>query len=189
MHLPENIRRLFLAVDAPIDASEFIQLNNNLYSHYKQLKWMRLHNLHLTIYFIGKTNAYDYDEIFNVSKEIISAYPNFIINPENICLMPSNHPRMIWIKYQTHPVFTELNHALHHVLKKYKLQSTQFYKQPVPHITLARFNDFKNEIKLVELKDVLLQPLHIKEVKMWENISSESSSDYSQSKESIFLLK
>ncbi len=189
MHLPENIRRLFLAVDAPIEASEFIQLNNNLFSHYKQLKWMRLHNLHLTIYFIGNTNADDYDKIFNVSKNIISAYSNFTIYPENICLMPSHHPRMIWIKYQIHPVFTELNHALHHALKKYELQHNQFYQEPVPHITLARYNDLKDEIKLVELKDVLLQPLHIKEIKMWKTISSETSSDYSQSKESIFLLK
>jgi 2'-5' RNA ligase len=187
MHLPENIRRLFLAVNAPKEASEFIQLNNSVIPHQKKLKWMRLINLHLTVYFIGNTDAHKYDEIFNLSKEIISGFSSFTLLPEKFCLMPSQHPRMIWIKYYTHPAFTELNHALHDALKKFELQANQFYKEPVPHVTLARFYGLKEKISLSQLKEIALQPLAIKEIKMWETISSENSSDYTQHKDSLFL--
>lgn len=187
MHLPENIRRLFLAVDSPLEASAFIQLNNNIIPHQKKLKWMRLQNLHLTIYFIRNIDAKKYEEVFNLSKEIISGYSSFTLMPEKFCLMPSQHPRMIWIKYYTHTVFTELNHALHDALKKFELQANQFYKEPVPHITLARFYGLKENINLSQLNEIALQPLAVKEIKMWETISSEGSSDYTQNKESLFL--
>lgn len=187
MILNNNQRRIFLAVDAPKEASDFIQLNNSIIPHQKKLKWMRLHNLHLTVYFIGNTDAHKYDEIFNLSKEIISGFSSFTLLPEKISLMPSQHPRMIWIKYYTHPSFTELNHALHFALKKFELQANQYYKEPVPHITLARFYGLKENINLSQLKDIALQPLSINEIKLWETISSESSSDYTQHKDSLFL--
>ncbi|MFN7013171.1 MAG: 2'-5' RNA ligase family protein, partial [Bacteroidia bacterium] len=114
MILKYNQRRIFLAVDAPKEASDFIQLNNSIIPHQKKMKWMRLHNLHLTIYFIGNIDANKYDEIFNVSKEIISSFSSFTLLPEKICLMPLQHPRMIWIKYYTQPIYTELYHTLHY---------------------------------------------------------------------------
>ena len=186
MQLPENIRRLFLAVDAPNNASEFIELNSPIFYQHT-IKWMRIKNLHLTVYFIGNTEANKYDEIFNLSKEIISNYSNFTIYPDKICLMPSIHPRMIWIKYKIHPLFTELNHTLHHALKKFKLQSNQFYKEPIPHITLARFSRLKEEIKISQFRDIAPEPIQIKEVKLWETISSNTSSDYNKSKNVIIL--
>ncbi len=187
MILKNNQRRIFLAVNAPKEASEFIQLNNNIIPHQKKMKWMRLHNLHLTIYFIGNVDAYKYDEIFNLSKEIILGFSSFTLLPDKFCLMPSQHPRMIWIKYYTHPAFTELNHALHFALKKFELKANQFYKEPVPHVTLARFYGLKENIYLSQLKEIALQPLAIKEIRMWETISSEGNSDYTQHKDSLFL--
>ncbi|GIV44309.1 MAG: RNA 2',3'-cyclic phosphodiesterase [Bacteroidia bacterium] len=187
MHLPENIRRLFLAIDAPNEASEFIRLNQNIFPHQKKLKWMRLQNLHLSIYFIGNIDAKKYEEVFNLSKEIISGYSSFTLMPEKFCLMPSQHPRMIWIKYYTHPIFTAINHALHQSLKKFELQNNPIYPKPIPHITLARFYGLKENINLSQLNEIALQPLAVKEIKMWETISSEGSSDYTQNKESLFL--
>lgn len=187
MILKNNQRRIFLAVDAPNEAIQFIQLNNRLIPHQKKFKWMRLHNLHLTVYFIGNIDTNKYDEIFNLSKKIISGFTSFTLLPEKISLMPTQHPRMIWIKYYTHPAFTELNHALHNALKQFELKANQYYQEPIPHITLARFYGLKENINLSQLKEIALQPLAIKEIKMWETVSSEGSSDYSQNNESLFL--
>jgi 2'-5' RNA ligase len=101
--------------------------------------------------------------------------------------MPTSNPRMIWIKYHIHPAFTELNHALHHVLKKFLLKTHPIYPNPLPHITLARFYGFKKEININEFKNVLLQPLTVKEIRMWETMPSESKSDYSVSEKPFFL--
>lgn len=187
MILENNQRRIFLAVDAPNEASEFIQLNKHIIPHQKKFKWMRLHNLHLTVYFIGNIGAHKYDEIFNLSKEIISDFSSFTLLPEKISLMPSQHPRMIWIKYFTHPSFTELNHDLHNALKQFKSKANQYYKEPIPHVTLARFYGLKENINLSQLKEIALPPLTIKEIKMWETISSDGLSDYTQNPTSLFL--
>lgn len=189
MLIDEKIRRLFLAIDAPIEASEIITLIYKTNPFLKNVKWMRLQNLHLTIYFIGNTHQSNFDKVYDISKSIISNYSSFTIYPENVCLMPQQHPRMIWIKYKTNPFFTELYHLLHEALKNFKLSSEQIYNVPIPHITLARFSKFNNNIiNISEIEKIHLQPIPITEIKMWETISSPLSSDYKKH-ETLIKLK
>ncbi|MFN4234387.1 MAG: RNA 2',3'-cyclic phosphodiesterase [Bacteroidia bacterium] len=189
MLIGEKFRRLFLAIDAPLEASEIIKLINKENPYLKNIRWMRLQNLHLTIYFIGNTHQNNFDKIYEISQNIISNFSSFTIYPENVCLMPIQHPRMIWIKYKTNPIFTELYHLLHYALKDFKLSSEQIYNEPIPHITLARFSKLNNnKIFIPEIEKINLQPIQITEIKMWETISSQISSDYKKH-EAIIKLK
>ena len=114
---------------------------------------MRFINLHLTIYFIGNINAEDFEKVLDAVGPIINLQKIFLLHFENISFAPVQNPKMIWARFHKSIDFTNLVNSIHEALKSIVPGVKFYYKEPVPHITLARFPQ-KIEFKKINIERV-----------------------------------
>jgi 2'-5' RNA ligase len=145
--------------------------------------WMREHNLHLTVYFIGQVPRDNVQLVFERVRPVIASQKAFGLQFRDICLAPpapENKPakyRMIWARFQRDEKFRALAHAVHGSIKDLLAGNPFHFEDPLPHITLARFNSmFKTEQFL--LPTVSLKEMRIEEVELWESVPSDAGVKY-----------
>ncbi|HEY6162613.1 MAG TPA: RNA 2',3'-cyclic phosphodiesterase [Bacteroidia bacterium] len=148
-----------------------------------RLVWMREHNLHLTVYFIGQVPRDNVQLIFERVKPVIAAQASFDLLFRDICLAPPASEnrrakfRMIWARFHRHEDFRSLAHALHDSIKDLLAGNPFHFEDPLPHITLARFNStFKTE--QLSLPSIALKEMRIDEVELWESVPAEGGVKY-----------
>ncbi len=187
MIIDKNFRRVFLAVAAPAEMVTLIDELKKACSTHRALKWMRVHNLHLTIFFIGNIAKKDYNSVVEGCRNTVAKFAPFELIFDSVSTAPSANPRMLWARYKPHDQFTDLYHALNTCLKPHFQNSFEVYEQPVPHITLARFHGLKQpEILSVPL-GCILPNIYIDKIFIWETESNNGQSDYIQNPEALYL--
>ncbi|MGG2482701.1 RNA 2',3'-cyclic phosphodiesterase [Brevibacillus borstelensis] len=132
--------RLFVALDIPDDAVRYIAgVQKQVKSLIKADRWQSLHNLHLTLHFLGEVGEKLVPEIckdMDIVSEIISP---FSLQVGGFGAFPhAERPRVLWLglRGQTDPL-----RQLHLLLgKRFDLHPGLTYdkKRYSPHITLAR---------------------------------------------------
>lgn len=180
MLLPENIRRLFLAVAAPSETLILLEDLKCRIPHHKAWKWMRPKNLHLTIFFVGNIEIHDYEPILKEFREIVSSFSPFSLKFDGIAIMPSKKPYMLWAKFKKHERYTEMYHSIHKVLSPYLKNNSEIYSEPVPHITLARFHG-SGQNNFTDINSgVILPEVYVDKIFIWETENKTGQSDYIQ---------
>jgi len=183
------IRRIFIAIPSPPEISTYLEQLISDNPHIPGIKWMRFFNLHLTIYFIGNINAEDYEKILDTSRLIINSHKKIILDFEKISFAPSENSKMIWVRFYKNLSFTSLVNSLHEGLKSVVPENKFYYKDPIPHITLARFKPGKilNEINIERTLD--LKQIIITTCDLMESISSPKGVIYKKAASGIYLAK
>lgn len=171
------MRRLFLAVPVPSEVSAYReQLKKE--NHIEGIKWMRLHNLHLTGYFIGNVESGLADELVSAIRPVIRMQKKFIIHFESVAFAPSRHPRMIWLRFHKSEDFTRMASEINEAVSQFIPNNKFHHKDPFPHITLARFHNKiyrHNEIKLPPFS---MSPLSVSALELWESKPSDEGVRY-----------
>ena len=179
MLLKDNIsRRIFLAISAPEEIHTYLEFLKTTNSHLPKIKWMRLHNLHVTIYFIGSIKTETFEEVLNVIQKIVKNQLPFELDFDRICLSPENKPRMIWARYHRNKSFSSLSNYIHDGLIKLIPSNKFFYNDPVPHITLARFHPLKNLTGFKMESNPVSHKIVASKCELWESIKIEGRSHY-----------
>lgn len=131
--------RLFVAIEIPKEIRAAIAL---LLSEFRaispQTKWVRPDNLHLTLKFLGETDAAKLSEVQSTLNSIHSAEP-VTMDVRGVGFFPNaKRPRIFWTGLQVssnlREIATEIDGAIHRL--GLELESRPF----TPHLTLARFN-------------------------------------------------
>jgi 2'-5' RNA ligase len=180
------MRRIFLAVPVPQEVPEYREVLQAANAEIEGIKWTRLHNLHLTCYFIGNVPIGEVSTVMDMIRPAISSLDPFTLDFENITLAPSRNPRMIWAKYYRYIAFTDLSARIHKALEDMIPQNKFFYKDPIPHITLARFHNIvsrKNEIDIVPVR---LPSIRIDGIELWESLPSPEGVKYQPIEKLLF---
>ena len=172
------MRRLFLAVPVPPEVPAYREELKRENIHIDGIKWMRLHNLHLTGYFIGNVEEEKVDEIMQLIRPIIVSQKEFSIDLESVCFAPSRDPRMIWLRFYKNDDFTSLSNSLHEALSHIIPENKFHYKEPYPHITLARFHNSVYNTHPIKLPAFTLSPLTISALELWESKPSPEGVKY-----------
>lgn len=177
-----SLRRIFLAV--PV-SREIISLQDDLRarnSSLEKIKWTRAHNVHLTMYFIGNIPEEKFNSIVEIIAPLFSLQNEITLSYESVAFAPSGKPRMLWIKYRVNDQFSKLSNAIHQMLTSHGIvvRNDIYQKDPVPHITLARFHSMKNYhgINLGVSENILPAEIKINSCELWESIQTEGKSDY-----------
>ena len=68
------MRRIFIAVPAPPEISAYLKLLKEDNQDISGIKWIRLNNLHLTIYFIGNIVEEDFEKVTDAIRPIINVH-------------------------------------------------------------------------------------------------------------------
>lgn len=132
--------RLFVALDIPEEAASYLeQVQSSLRQEVKADRWQSLHNLHLTLHFLGEVKEALIQAI-QEDMDIVSAITKpFRLRMGNLGAFPNEHrPRVLWMGLRGH---TEALKQLHLLLgRRFELHPGLAFdrREYSPHITLAR---------------------------------------------------
>lgn len=183
----EHRRRIFLAVEPPVAITELVEALKDRIPIHQSIKWMRIPNIHLTVYFIGNITTVHYSEIVEKCAPVFSSVGPFRLEFDKVVQMPAVKPRMIWARYKPSDEFTFVYHQLHERLKPYLKGSAHVYDKPVPHITLARFHGLKSDQFFDLPENKVIADFDISKVGVWETVNTNGQSNYIQNKEVFYL--
>lgn len=141
--------RSFIAVDVTAKAviEAVSRLQRELLSTGADLKPVELHNLHLTLIFLGEQPKRTLDEVakrleqlnfrrFEVEFRGVGAFPN------------SSSPRVIWVDVgRGRRELVDLAHAVRELVRDIAREDEEF----TPHLTVARVKGPRNKDKLAEM--------------------------------------
>ncbi len=133
-------KRLFIAIPLPefvLDVLERTCRENRI----RNIRWIPKDNWHMTIYFLGNVVQ---DKIEILSKDIdgmLKEMSQFSLTFDQIIFAPPNRPpRMIWATFLKNDAYQKLVESVSRAVKNYA-EEKETRKEPIPHVTLARFKD------------------------------------------------
>jgi 2'-5' RNA ligase len=138
-------KRLFLAI--PLKAGLLLSkqkafLESNLKE--EKVNWVKPENMHLTLFFIGKTASIRIPEIIEAIKSTTENASAFSLILERIGIFGSDyHARVIWVGVRENPALLYLQKLL--VLAFEKIDFLSDRQNFVPHSTLGRIKQIKHK--------------------------------------------
>ncbi|MBA3899068.1 MAG: RNA 2',3'-cyclic phosphodiesterase [Bacteroidetes bacterium] len=167
-------KRLFFAIpisneikNTCIEAQEGLPVDN-------KVKLVKPHNFHFTVLYLGNVLTEKIPELIEKAEKTIASSPTFTLEPEGVFLAPSKKPKMVWVKCPRNSIFSGLYKALKDELKDYF--QTNEDRDPIPHITLARF---KSGLEALPPPSPEFNVLEVKHIELWESKTLPTGAEYS----------
>jgi RNA 2',3'-cyclic 3'-phosphodiesterase len=131
--------RLFVAIEIAGEVGSALALFvKKLQAVAPQIKWVRPENLHVTLKFLGETNAPKLEQIMASLNGIRSSRPVTLVFRELGFFPDGKHPRVFWAGMDSsanlRPLAESIDRSLHRI--GFPLGERPF----IPHLTLARFS-------------------------------------------------
>jgi RNA 2',3'-cyclic 3'-phosphodiesterase len=169
-------KRLFIAVPLKKDALQSAFKINEMWKEADQIKWVSGNKLHITLLFIGKVRAEDMGKINAVISGLVIGHPSFELSFEKLLVMSSwKNSKMLWAQYKQNELFINLNKDLGKKLSE-EIGFKPEKRNPVPHITLARFKEkdsfYKGE------QDEAFPSVKVDAIELWESLMDKEGSYY-----------
>jgi len=164
--LATNTKRLFVGIPIPSNLTESLNAFRQKNKDAEGIRWAQSENLHLTICFIGNTNSNYLDEILSNTKNALKGAEPFTLMFEKLCLAPTENPNMIWAQFEQNEYFRKLTIDTCRRL----IPEQPVRKNPVPHITLARFNKPSYSRNIDLNTQIENGEIEVKEFVLWESI-------------------
>ena len=142
------------------------------------IHWTPINNLHLTAYFFGKWEEEALANLQSCITLAIKNQPRFTLKLDDIILAPQGHePRMIWAKYKKNTAFLTLTNTLRTMFLALDPEH-QVRKNPIPHITLARLQNWQKDREIEVDTRSKLWELPCKELVLWKSVPEASGTRY-----------
>ncbi len=136
-------KRLFLAI--PLGESMKDALLSSLnYVDNRDIRPVSEENLHITVCFMGDVDITNIPPIKAVLKEIVGSMPAFELKFKDMVFAPPGvPPRMVWAEFIPDIAYADLSKKVYMTVKAYlnPENAKDDQKDPIPHITMLRFND------------------------------------------------
>jgi 2'-5' RNA ligase len=134
--------------------------------------------LHITIFFLGEVLEENIPPISDSISSVTNNTKSFQLEFEKIKLAGKlKHGGMIWAQFYKNDFYFNLSTGIYHAVKSFLL-TQPVLKDPVPHITLARFRkeaDF-NQINLSFENSFTLPEINFCE--LWKTIQTKEGVQY-----------
>ena len=168
-------KRLFLAIPLSTEIQEELgQYKDQL--NLQNIRWTQLQNLHITLYFLGDVEEKTIPSLIeNLNANFLEVKP-FTLKFEKITFAPPNkNPRMIWGQFKNNSAYESLYKITQKAVANFVTNDIKQNgeRNPIPHVTMARFNFLKNahDIKLQqpELPDLIVESCILMESQLNRN--------------------
>lgn len=135
--------RIFIAINLPNDIKKQLSLYGDKWPELPA-KWTTKDNLHITLEFLGDLTDEELGEVCLVAKEVAKRHSSFSVSLSNVLYGPPKKipPRMVWAEGEKSDDLSDLKEDL----QEYLLEKIAFRPEGkgfVPHITLARINEWE----------------------------------------------
>lgn len=163
--------RLFLGIPLSPEIHQQFVAFMNYHPSTQGIRWTKETNLHVTACFIGDTNADSIEEINQKVNQIVQITSRFQLSFDLFRFVPKRQPKMIWGQFKKNEAFSAIINQLHQALGLKK-----DYKEPIPHVTLARM---KTRINFhIHSETFMVPDLPVNELVLWESELSPQGPGY-----------
>jgi len=139
------MKRLFAAIKIHPDKNfldQFCQLKKQL--GHEKIKWVEVHNIHVTLKFFGETEVKKMPDIESVLHRIAISHSPFAIRLVNLGVFGSRYdPRVVWVGIEPYDRLVKLMKDLHTELKTIGYEPDR--QNLVPHLTIGRIKQLKDK--------------------------------------------
>lgn len=176
------MKRLFLALKIHPDkhfSLEFEALKHSL--DHESIHWVALHNLHITLKFLGETEENSIPGILKTVTAIANNTTPFIVNLHHLGIFGSQYaPKIIWIGINPYHHLTQLMKTINQNLEIVGFKPEQ--QNLVPHLTLGRIKQLKDKILFHHLcnqfREITTEPKDVTEITLFESILKKEGPEY-----------
>jgi 2'-5' RNA ligase len=175
----DNTRRIFVSIPVPEKIKEEIVRFRQANQSVKGLVWTKENNLHITVYFIGNIKQENFPAVVEIVRDVVAVEESFSLEFEKISLAPSSEkPRMVWLRFSRHDLFTDLATRIHLSLRKFIPENPFYFRDPIPHITLTRFNSTFDTSRIKLDLALEIPVISVKHCELWESIQTDEGARY-----------
>lgn len=132
--------RSFFAIDLSKEVQEqIVNLIDNIKKQrkYRNIRWSKPENLHLTMRFLGNISLVQYEKIVARVKEGVKDFETFILSFDELIIFPSpQHPIVLALKPEPLLTLLKLNQIIEKNLVNCEVQEE--HRTFAPHLTLAK---------------------------------------------------
>jgi 2'-5' RNA ligase len=158
--------RLFVAIPLPETHKTALRPYQQIYRN-KIIRFIPEENLHLTVHFIGEINEEALPGLKEKLARASAAHPPFTLVFQETAPGPKpGSPRLIWTRFEEHPVFSALSTTICQELEA----APGAYGKFIPHITIARFRKDRGKVPgLPILRDPDIPDLEASGFALWQS--------------------
>jgi len=176
------MKRIFIASEI-IPGKEFDRIFSMLTQlpGNERIKWVEYKNIHITLAFLGDTNAERIKAVVRMLKEKCEGSGEFDFNLRGLGVFKNfNDPRVIWAGIEHSEKLDKLHNLIRTGLVECSLPvEDRAFK---PHLTLGRIRELKNPGILQEFiekfRDTEIQKVHVSEIILYESVLLPSGPHY-----------
>ena len=163
-------KRIFISVVPDLKTIESLLERVELLSNKpwaKGVKWIKKENIHITIKFIGDTDNYEFEELFDTVGNRLKNFDQFKIDVKDLMFFPNrSKPRVIGVGVKSKTLKILVRNIENEILKMgFKKENRKFKG----HITLGRFKR-KLVHEYIDERFTSDLSFHVKEVIVNESI-------------------
>jgi 2'-5' RNA ligase len=170
-------KRLFVGIPIPswlVDSFTAFQQDHR---HLKGVRWVPDVNQHITVTFIGNVPADNVEEVLQRVQQVSDETKSFYLTFEKLeCFPTGKRPRMVWARFREAEAFLDLAERMKGAVAEF-MDHTDDH-DPIPHVTLGRFKQFRN-VELLNLD--IAQPnnkLLVDRLIMWRSHLDPGGAEY-----------
>jgi len=176
------MKRLFVAVKVQPD-NQFEEIYRELRKKLilDKIKWVEPQNLHLTLKFLGKTPAEDFEKIHTVLQEVAARHTFFELTLQQSGIFGSRYnPRVIWLGTNGNRKLKALGED---ILNSFDAAGFDWDRGNfVPHLTLGRIKQLSNkkyfQQVISQYHETLFQKQTIEKFYLFESILNRTGPVY-----------
>lgn len=145
----------------------------------KKVRWIAPEKLHITGLFLGDVGDDQQQAVQDAVQKVAQQTQPFHLRFQTYIFAPPNRkPRMIWARFHNNDDFTHFHFSLREQIGHH-LPLEEAPKEPIPHVTLARFKPFRNnnqvDLRQTETPDMALPVAHCE---IWASERHEDGAHY-----------
>ncbi len=111
---------------------------------YNIIKWVDLHNMHITLRFFGETNPEEVPIITGALQKAVTGFKPFNLTLEKTGVFGSRYdPRVIWFGIKENPALLQLHKNISQALEEAEYFGDR--QNFVPHITVGRIKEIRDK--------------------------------------------
>lgn len=180
--------RTFIALEIPADALEkIVQMRNENYTGYENVRWEPEEKLHITLKFLGDTEE---KLIEKISDKLITAVPSY-----NSLMLSFNEfgifkregkPKIFWVGLNPNDELKRLAADVENICSEFSFEKEK--REFKPHITLLRIKGNENFNSLQNLSKLKFEPVNFvaEKITFYKSELKQSGSVYTEL-ESFYL--
>ena len=167
-------KRLFISIPLSPDFKGVLGQYHNQYTQ-KGIRWLSQDQFHLTICFLGDTDASKVPQISENLQSLVSQTSPFQLTFKEVTFAPPGKSRrMVWAVFDASDAFTKLVTAVSALFAE-----VSDSREPIPHVTMARIK-YPKKVKEVSLVQPRLEKkvLDVKSLDLQESGLSPRGASY-----------